>query len=520
MHYSRFQLSKIVSKFEKIWNEPEKNSEDYIEGPYLYYENFSRENALMMGLGKMVFAKGVQSKNRCHIVAIVNNMDKGYSQLCRTMGIDMKVFKEIMDNKIRFMAKIRTIIVFMFQNRGEKIARLKYKNVLIGDLVYNTIIRELNRNKYTVDKLEGKAEFEVLEKAYMYAYTFDKIFRKCPPKYYIVDESGYTDAVIARVAAKHNAQIIQYMSNYLCSTVNHFNEGYQFGNHSIWREKINLLLENDIEGGYEEEADRYLESIFKGKGNLSINEKTAYVNKKVIDKEQLLQELKINNENKNILVLAHCFSDCPLCGGQFVYVDYYQWFVETMKIISELKNVNWIIRPHPMRHNYSENGVIENIFQRYKTDNMYWMGDEYSSEMVPVVADAIITVNGTAGVEYSCCGIPSIVVGNPFYTGYGYTINVKSRTQYREILEKAHLIHKLTETQINNAKKILYLYKTRVFCTSDDEFQQMSNRAINFYYETHDVYEANSRYLQEVNEWMEHHDIKKSYLYQFGLAMM
>lgn len=512
--YSRLRLNKIVNRFRETWKKSEKKKGD--QTSYLFYENFSRENTMFLGLGKMILAKGIQNQKNCQVVAIVNKNDKGYFKLSQSLGIQVEVFKEQIDVKIQILAKIKTCLFFLFKNNGKKLLKLTYKKILIGDLVYNSIIRANTRSNYTIERLIGKKEFEILEKAYTYAIAYHTIFKKTPPSYYIVDENGYTDAVIARVAASYKAQIIQYMSYHLCPQVKQFGKGYQFGFHSMWADAINQLLEEKIDVDYEKEAEKYLSNIFKAKGNVTIVEKAAYENKKVLDKQQLLAELGAENNKKNVLILAHCFSDCPLCGGEFIYQDYYEWFIETMKIIRNLKNVNWIIRPHPMRNTYHENGVLEKLYQDYKTENMFWMGDEYSSEMVPIVADAIITVNGTAGFEYSCIGIPSIVVGQPFYSGYGYTLNIKSCKHYKEVLEKVHLIHRLNETQIKTAKKILYLFKEKVFHVSSDEFQIMSNKATTNYFSTSNATIANNEYMKEVEEWLSHNDIRDSYLYQYG----
>ena len=53
--YSRLRLNKIVNRFREIWQKTEKEKSE--QTSYLFYENFSRENTMFLGLGKMILAK-------------------------------------------------------------------------------------------------------------------------------------------------------------------------------------------------------------------------------------------------------------------------------------------------------------------------------------------------------------------------------------------------------------------------------------------------------------------------------
>ena len=54
--------------------------------------------------------------------------------------------------------------------------------------------------------------------------------------------------------------------------------------------------------------------------------------------------------------------------------------------------------------------------------------------------DVIITSHGSSGLEYPSFGIPSIVAENSFYTNFGFTLEPKNVTEYKNLL-KAYSIN-------------------------------------------------------------------------------
>ena len=67
-------------------------------------------------------------------------------------------------------------------------------------------------------------------------------------------------------------------------------------------------------------------------------------------------------------------------------------------------------------------------------------------------AKCIFTEHGTAGLEYSCYGIPVVITGDAPYYRAGFAIEPKNIQEYEIIINNIHKAKKLTDMQIKKAK--------------------------------------------------------------------
>lgn len=510
---SKIEFDKLINKLESIFPKTIRNINT--DNGSVFFETIDFAGMLFLNFGRLILAKGIADRSKCRIVALDHSFDDKNRRLLDTLSIEKY---EIGGNlRLRLVSKLKTYCFKLFSNSTKELLDYTSRGVLIGDLVYQTIIRRNGKNIYSIKKLESEFDYEMLEKAIFYTYVFDRYFKKNNPKYYLVGECSFVQAVIARMAAKHGALLVQYNSNYLCWLPYVNNVNYKFSFNDTFRHNVNDIFQKESERDFCAEADEYIKSVFKVRENASLTEEYAFKNKKIVSKEEALTEIGINNQYKNVIIMCHCFTDSTLCEGNSTFQDYYEWYEETLKIVSTIEKVNWIIRPHPASWTYNEEGIARGLFEKYRSDNMYWMGENYSSAMVPVIADVIITVSGSAGYEYACLGIPSIVLGNPFYYQYGYTYNVENLEHYKHLLNNIDSVKKLTEEQIAIAKKVFVIYSKEVYRQNDDdEFQKISSKATKDWYDGKKIYRIDSEYIRGVCKYLENNDIKDSYLYQYG----
>ena len=483
----------------------------------IYFENFTRDNLMFIQLGKMILAKGIQNKINGHVISLSKRRDRQYDKFCKDIHFSSVIFSEECQLYEMALAHIYTYLICKYCNSKEKILKLKFKGIYIGDLIYNSIIR-FSKMVYSIDRIDTAEGRAVVKDAILYTMFSNRIFKKQKPDFYILDEIGYVDAVMPRMARKYGAKLIQYFATLNCCFIESDQRGRGPFYHSYRHKNIDQLLATDLPCNWLEEVETHLDTLFRGEGYINKTAKTVYSGKRVKSREELKKQLGIENAKKNVIILSHCFSDCPVSSNSSIYADYYEWLEETLKIVSHLNNANWIVRPHPMRHSYGEENEIEKLYNKYKSNNLYFMSEEYSANTIPMLADAIITVTGTAGIEYSCLGIPCITTGTPFYSHYGFTLNVKTVEQYKKVLRRAHNIKKLSELQILEAKKIMFAF-ARIVRMCDDSFMVLANKeSIRFETESSRL-RSNNDYLRDVYEWLQDNVITDSYLYQFGYTL-
>lgn len=480
----------------------------------IYFEN-NFEDWICLMLGKFIVAKGVQEKTGGRVYSIRAKFDDSYKGLCDSFGYSPLFWGNNVSRWDKVKSYLYAVLFCAFKNNGSNIIKLHYKKVHIGDLIYDYIIRTCKERIYTIDKIKTKEQFMLLSEGYLYAVYFDKLFKRCKPHYYIAGDIIYLNGIIVRTALKYGSKIIEFSTGKYAKELQQRElKDYEPNYHRCHTERVDEYRKKHLQSYWKEKVDKDLEVLFSGIGDW--NTKEAYYNKKILTKEEIENELGISNHKKNIVIMAHCFSDSPHNGGRFIYNDYFQWLEETLKIVKNLDNVNWILKPHPCRKFYGEKGIVEELYHKYRSANLHWLPDEYSSKMVPLIADAIVTVSGTGGIEYSCCGVPCVTVGKPFYGYYDFTINIKSIEHYKKVLGKLHLVRRLNGKQINKAKEIFYAYN-QIIEFSDDSLQQLLNK---FYYDSRNSNHENSHlFIKELLEWGESNLIKDSELYKQGYSI-
>lgn len=165
----------------------------------------------------------------------------------------------------------------------------------------------------------------------------------------------------------------------------------------------------------------------------------AYNNviKSDITRESFLQTMSLEDKPL-IFVMLHAFNDYPLSHFKnMLFKDYHDWFLQTYHFALKDKTKNWIFKEHPANDSYPTKDLnLGKIFKRLPSHIRFI---SYKSKIrasaVLNVADLIVTCLGTAGVEMPALkGMPSLIGGDTFFDGFGFTIDPKSREAYFDAL--------------------------------------------------------------------------------------
>ena len=83
---------------------------------------------------------------------------------------------------------------------------------------------------------------------------------------------------------------------------------------------------------------------------------------------------------------------------------------------------------------------------------------DLNTKSISTCADAIVTVHGTAGLEFACLGVPVVLAGRPFYSGFGFTTEPESVTDYERELLALKDISPLSESQVKKALEVYSIW--------------------------------------------------------------
>ena len=517
----KFEIDKeILAQFckenSKLWEQNES------VGNYIFIGLFMVEKWIPWLERKLLYAKGLEEKTGAKPIAIDWGYNEDLEKYYASYGIGcISMKKEMFTNLPGCLYGLGKAFFFlMFQGKGKNIVSKKYKGVNIGHFVYDTIIRT-NQDIYTVRNARNGICFKKIWTTYWFLNSLKKVCKKYPPVHYIFDDLVYDEGMIAEYVRSLGSEISNFDldNRRLCPD---YTKGIVF-----WPDFYKHIMKQEIaqtsEGTKQEyiaHAQAMLEERFQGKNGNIRDSKAAFTGKKDGSREELVSYMGLNPNKKNVVFCCHTLSESAhRCSSQ-AYEDTYTWMEETMKYVRNNDSANWIIKVHPIAaKKYGEGGVLESLYEKYKSENLYWFPDEYNSSLVGQLADVVVTIYGHVGSEYSCLGIPVILSGNAEYAEFGYTVDAFTQEAYEKALAEAYTLEELSEEQKKTAELIFACQNRRKLPTADKFNEKMTELNWKFDEEIlagKSVKDLNSETLNWIEEYCRKHDIRKSDYYLAG----
>jgi len=371
-----------------------------------------------------------------------------------------------MNNEIKpkinsFCIKILTNLYFYFSKfllltKQYKIFRLlSYSNIVFGDLIYDEYIKNNPYKNYTLIRFEKKDK-SYFKNTFYNIFSYKYIMKHYKIKYFVTTHSQYIwGGIPTRYFYKKNAIVFETTDDMLFIYDKYYNNIPKYHNYINYK----ISKSNNIVNS--QDLLKTLDNLkFRFSGKLEqIDVKLAYGDKKIYSIEDFKNELNINNDFPIVFILAHIFSDAPCGLSDFqVFPDYYSWLKQTIEIIKNIQNVNWIVKEHPSVNAYNEQGIVQKLIDNTNSKNVNLCPSDFSTASLINIANLIITAQGTAGIEYSCMGIPVIITSKAFYSGNNFTIEPKTVSKYKKLLKNICLIKPLNEKQKNDALRIYNIF--------------------------------------------------------------
>lgn len=351
---------------------------------------------------------------------------------------------------VLFPSLLSSFYVFFVLRNGAKLVKYKKDNVLIGDLIYDSLVRNIP-NSYTVDKLSYSAHGRLILRAMVFYYGNRKILNENNIKVVVTSHNVYAEyGLLCRQAhARNSVIILKDMDVYKIYTNNmdireHFLKPsrdvveYSF-NHSDMKREI----------------DYYNSRVLGVSKQVDIQ--NAYINKRNYSKHEAIALHRLFDiSKKNVFVMAHAFSDAPHVGGDLLFRDYYDFLEKTLSNLELNTNINCFVKSHPSSYMWGESGGVESIVERNSFKNICILPSDFNTASALDIADIVVTAKGTAGIEFSCAGIPAITAGVGYYHGFGICHEPATEYEYYDLLSRCHELKRLDNDVIRRSLIVLY----------------------------------------------------------------
>ena len=166
----------------------------------------------------------------------------------------------------------------------------------------------------------------------------------------------------------------------------------------------------------------------------------------------------------------HIFKDSPfnLIDTKRIFVDYIEWIVETLKIISFSKE-NWVLRVHPNFKRWGEDSsrivdliVNQKLHLKKLPSNIILEKPQLRSNLdLFKNVKRLVTFSGTSHLESACFGVKPIVISKTALGEYNENAVFKpsNYNQYYDLLIKNNdkKFFRLPNSMIKDAKLLLFI---------------------------------------------------------------
>jgi len=292
-------------------------------------------------------------------------------------------------------------------NKPSDILSLKFDEILVGDLIYDTYLRFFH--KPTIDEINQELIYTIEEalniyhnfKEYLSSNDVKKIVNTCTT--YI--QHGIT----ARLCLYNNIEVYS-VANIIQQISKDF--PYHQLDHTLFSADKKLNKEQ-----FSLTKSR-LESRFSG----IIDPATSYMRSSAYAVTPLNPELKkkFMLKSRNIVIYMHEFYDSPHINRMLQFPDLYQYLKQTLENLIDLTNTSVFVKLHPNAVIGCREDAIE-LVDSFKVKHFHIIDESISNlNIIELRPDLICTARGTVGIEMAYFEIPVVALFDNIYANFNF----------------------------------------------------------------------------------------------------
>jgi len=376
-------------------------------------------------------------------------------------------YKRISSRKIR-----KEALNILDNHHAQDILKVTKNGVQVGKYATSSFMRITRSSSVDLkDKKMRKIFVKQLILSLRAAAVAESVLDHIAPQLLFVMDRGYTPVgqffdncldrnipIIQRCGShKSGSEILKRFSSFAMSSTHHYSlskESWGYIKDMPWSDSMWREVQNEFYRVYSN-GDWF-------------GEVGTQFNKKIYSKQELVSKLKIDSKKKTAVIFAHMFWDATFFWGEDLFKDYYDWFVNLLKIAEQNKNLNWIIKIHPAnvvkarRDNYrSEHREIvaikETLGNLPEHIKLIAPESEINTFSLFDFMDYCLTVRGTIGVEAASFGVPVLTAGTGRYDRLGFTRDFNSKEEYLNCIKYLETVPSaMTEEQLELAQRYAY----------------------------------------------------------------
>ena len=438
-------FEKVIESNKVFWSKV--NKKDNLNG-YLLYETFYNEPVRIYGISKTALAigkiKNLKPLGLISLRATEENKNLIYSMNNNIIGGKVKFFFSAMKN-------IFSIVKVLFSVKDKQsFLNLKVEQYEVGKYIYDAILA--NNRMVSIENINLNLLKKILLEV-IYFFYFKDLIKSKNIKIIVLGDNVYRYGLLFELAKYNNIECITPI-NLNAFSMRKYNKSSEFNIHDRKPEK-NILEKLDSNN-----VKNYIDEYFSKRFSANLEQHDvlkAFSNKKKIyTKNEIIKQYNLNPNLPIVIIMNHIFCDAPHAYPDGLFDDYKEWLINTILNLKKNKNINFLIKEHPSADLYSELGVINEILRGLDCEHLLLKDDVHSLTVLNEF-DVVITCGGTIGQEFLYKGKPVVLGAKPPYSGFGFTIEPKTRYEYESLMSKGiEKLPLLTSEQKEMVNKVIY----------------------------------------------------------------
>ena len=421
-------------------------------------------------MSNCIIAKYLQKRLKTRIIGILppqkNTANHGFTRnIAQSYGINEFIDYDL-DIGFNFNMNASNFDQSNLKSLRTEFINMEFDGVQLGDLAYDNYLRNTGRG--TLEKIDSEV-INYLAAAIRDYMFYDMIIKQHHVIATVQGHTVYNFGAMARAALKNGAVVYGKKPGGNPLTVRRYTNltekrQYEF---RLTQDEFSQLLSTQKEVAVHK-GQQLMNDRIKGATNSEFS--GAYgAGKKLYSREELINKLNLVADKPTVCIMSHVLPDAPHAFDSMLYNDYYEWLEETLHAIKDIPEINWLVKEHPHLEHYnpkhSATELTTPFVKKYPHINL--TPEDLDTNSLLSVVNAIVTCSGTAGLEFSSHGIPCVLAGQSHYSGFGFTIEPQSKTEYLNQLKNISKLERLSREKIDLALAYAYAFfkLVRVNCT-------------------------------------------------------
>ena len=421
-HYEDEEINYLNKSYDKLKNDASgkkiaiqfQSEPVFIERFFDYSKNF-KSNILLLNIPKVHYS----IYDVIFPPLIIFKTIEQFFLSKKTARLNYKLFENDIFTPnyglINFMKYLpKSIKLFWSLKTKRDLLKIKYKEIVIGDLLYDTYLRFYKKG--TLDKNDINLIF-LFVRVFSQIEFLEKFSKNID--IYLTGYSTYTNSGLpVRVFLKRNVEVYSF-SEIIQGKKLSFEDYLQVKPHWNYKNKFSLLQEKEekIKLG-----TSLIKNRMKGHMDLSYMKCNPY---------------KINNSKSESIgsfdgvMFLHDFTDSYNIYRNRVFCDFLEWTEFTFELIIK-NNLNIGIKPHP-NQNPTSKKITSRLIEKHK--NLNWINENISNNTIFSSGISFGTsIYGTILTELAFNRIIPISCGDNPTSNYNFTFNAKTIQEYSDLI--------------------------------------------------------------------------------------